>query len=165
MISDLGTSPNIIWLEDRRDTIAQYKQLAEKAEIKCRIFSTPAEVIAFLTDILGPDLPAEGFEELRIGFVVDLMLFGVSDLRSLGVENASTGKGIHAGYVFVDRVLRARGSKYVSRPVCFLTERLIDEELTRDIKALAERGGGAIDIVRKYDDGYLPQFRGFLKRL
>jgi hypothetical protein len=93
------------------------------------------------------------------------MLFGVSDLRSLDIWDAPTGNGVHAGYVFVDRFLRTKRSRFINKPVCFLTERTLDNELVQDINKLQTRSGGTIEIVQKYKDAELPRFQKFLKNI
>jgi hypothetical protein len=50
-------------------------------------------------------------------------------------------------------------------PICFLTERMIDEELKRDISALLARAPVPVSIVRKYNDEDMPIFIAFLKAL
>ncbi|MEA2909086.1 MAG: hypothetical protein QOJ15_1167 [Bradyrhizobium sp.] len=151
--------PVLFWIEDRPVTVAPQELILKQAGIPFHMYGTPSELTSVLNDVLTD---AE-IDKLRIGFVIDIMLFGVSDLRSLDIWDAPTGNGVHAGYVFVDRFLRMKTSRFLNKPVCFLTERTLDEELMQDIVKLRDRSGGTIEIIQKYKDTELPKFRKFLE--
>jgi hypothetical protein len=151
--------PELFWIEDRPVTVAPQKLLLEQAGIPFQMYATPSELTSVLNDLLT-DVE---IDKLRIGFIIDIMLFGVSDLRSLDIWDAPTGNGVHAGYVFVDRFLRMKNSRFLSKPVCFLTERTLDDDLMQDIDKLQTRSGGTIEIIQKYKDTELPKFRKFLE--
>jgi hypothetical protein len=159
---DIGDSgPVLFWVEDREDTVVSQRLIVRQSGIKHYIFGTPAELMSVLDEtIQGKDA-----DRLRIGFAIDLMLFGVVDLRSFDIDDAPTGNGVHAGYVFADRILRATSSRFLKKPICFLTERMLDQQLRDDVDRLGKRGGAAIDLVQKYKDAELDKFTEFLKRI
>jgi hypothetical protein len=153
--------PVLFWIEDRPLTVTPQESILKQAEIPFHMYGTPSELTSVLNDLLtGMDV-----NKLRIGFIIDIMLFGVSDLRSLDIWDAPTGNGVHAGYVFVDRFLRTKNSRFINKPVCFLTERTLDDDLMQDINKLQTRSGGNIEIIQKYKDAELPRFQKFLKNI
>jgi hypothetical protein len=155
---EVGDSdPVIFWVEDRPDTVAVQTKDLTKANIKYYMFGTPSELVSTLDEVLeGKDV-----DSLRIAFVIDIMLFGILDFRSLGIQDAPTRNGLHAGYVFADRFFRSKESRYLRKPICFLTEREVDSELKQDVEKLATKGG-EVSIVRKYVDDELAKFRKFI---
>jgi hypothetical protein len=154
--------PVLFWIEDRPDTVGSQMSMLNQADIPYHMYGTPLELTTALDDLLRD----ADIEPLRIGFVIDIILFGVQDLRSLGILDAPTGNGVHAGYVFVDRFLRAKNSRFINKPVCFLTERdLDDRELKQDIGRLQARSNGPIEIIQKYKDEELPKFQSFIKKI
>jgi hypothetical protein len=158
-IGDKG--PVLFWVEDRPDTVNLQERVLKKAGIKYYMFGTPVELMGVLDDVLQ----AISLDRIRIGFVIDLMLFGVNDLRSFNIDDAPTGNGIHAGYVFADRVLRSPSSRFLQKPICFLTERMLDQQLRDDVGKLEKRGGAHVDLMQKFKDEELPKFQEFLKRI
>jgi hypothetical protein len=150
--------PILFWIEDRRDTVTTQISIVREAQLPYKMYGTPSELMAALEDV--PQI-----KSLCKGFLIDVMLFGVADLRSIGIYDAPTRNGVHAGYVFVDRVLRAKQSEFADKPVCFLTERQLDTAFMQDVENLRTRGGGRIEVVQKYKDSELEKFRKFLAEL
>ena len=109
--------PVLFWIEDRPDTVGAQMAKLNQADIPFYMYGTPLELTLALDDLLRDG----DIEHLQIGFIIDIMLFGVQDLRSLGILDAPTGNGVHAGYVFVDRFLRPKQSRFISKPVCLST--------------------------------------------
>jgi hypothetical protein len=159
MTADAG--PFLYWIEDRQATVGPHIQILTDAQMSYCMYGTPSELINRLDEVATPEEVARS----RIAFIVDIMLYGVSDLRSIGIFDAPTRHGVHAGYVFVDRYLRAADSRFAGIPVCFLTERLLDDKLNEDIEKLRNRGGGRIEIVQKYKDDEHEKFRSFIASL
>jgi hypothetical protein len=157
-VGDKG--PVIFWVEDRPDTVEVQVKDLKNANIQFYMFGTPSELVSALND----ELEGKNVDNLRLAFVIDIMLFGVLDLRTLGILDAPTSNGLHAGYVFADRFFRSKESRYIKKPICFLTEREIDRELKQDVETLATKGGD-VHIVRKYVDEELVKFRQFIKTL
>jgi hypothetical protein len=162
-IMEIGKNgPVLFWIEDRPVTVAAQTSVLRQAEIPYYMYGTPLELTLALDDLLKDT----DVDNLRIGFIIDIMLFGVSDLRSLGILDAPTGNGVHAGYVFVDRFLRTRKSRFIRKPVCLLTERdLDDRQLKHDISKMQMRSSGTIEIIQKYKHEELPKFDAFLKSI
>jgi hypothetical protein len=134
-IGDKG--PVLFWIEDRPDTVLLQEEVLKNANVKYYMFGTPVELMGVLDDVM----PDTNLDRLRFAFIIDLMLFGVNDLRSFSIDDAPTGNGIHAGYVFADRVLRAHNSRYLQKPICFLTERMLDQQLKDDVHKLEQKSG------------------------
>jgi CheY-like chemotaxis protein len=145
----------IIWLEDRIRTVSAARIYFEREGLKFEILPSPSAVMELINqDGLKPTV-----------FLIDIMLHGVRDLSELGVKNASTLSGTHAGYVFADRVLRAPGSNFADIPICFLTERTFEESLLLDVDALKKRGPAEVKIFQKYHQGDLEKLVRFLREL
>ncbi len=146
----------IVWLEDRKETIrAQLIQL-DKKSIPYTILPSPATFKQYIEE------EEDNIINRSVIFVIDIMLHGINDLRSIGIDHAPTLAGNHTGFVFVDRFLRATNSKWKRIPVCFLTERDADGGLDRDVNSLGNKGDGAVEICRKYSDGELNRFLALL---
>lgn len=131
----------ILWLEDRRDTVLSFESALKERGLAYHMLSSINEVDQFLKE--QADLN-------RLCFVIDIMLHGVDDLNSIGVYNAPTVSGSRAGQVFVERYLRADGSRFAGSPVIFLTERLVDEGLKHEVSGLSRPGTGPVHIYKKY---------------
>lgn len=139
----------IVWLEDRRSTVLDFERALEEAGLRYLILGSVDEVATYLDD---------GAEIDNLVFVVDIMLPGVADLTSIGVQNAPTGKGNRAGQVFVERYLRQPSSAYLACPVFFLTERLVDDELRNEVKGIERPGTAPVKIFQKYSQAELGAF-------
>jgi hypothetical protein len=146
----------IVWLEDRVNSVITFKRELETSGLPFQILSSIAEVVTFLDD--EPEVE-------QMVFVVDIMLAGVEDLRSIQIADAPTGKGNWAGQVFVQRYLRAPGSRFLGCPVLFLTEREVDEQLERDIFSIETPGNGRVEIYKKYSQADLAPFLTMLSGL
>lgn len=155
----------LVWLEDRRDTIVPYLNFVKsELNIEVRIFATPKVFCTFLADSFGEEVSEDRIKEMI--FLVDIMMPGVTDLSDLGIENAPTLYGNHTGYVFADRYLREEGSIWSRIPICFLTERSVDDNpngIDANVNALRERGGGPVEICRKYDQAEFERFKTFVR--
>lgn len=141
------TKPMIIWLEDRRDTVVAFEPMLQRKNFKYEMLPKPAAFVTYLKENF------EGLantDSVRPVFLIDIMLHGVMDLSEIGLANAPTMSGNHTGYVFVDRYLRRPESPWAEIPVCFLTERDIDERLRGDIEYLRNRRQGPVEVFSKY---------------
>jgi hypothetical protein len=145
-------NPVVYWLEDRPRTVEPQLRILKDMGINHFMFDTPAELLAALNDAYGD----KDLSQSRIAFLLDMMLFGV---------DAHIGSNINAGYIFAERILRAEKSRFLNNPICFLTEHFIDEDLKKDVSALAAKGGAPVQIVRKYSDNDRERFLAFLKQI
>jgi hypothetical protein len=162
---------NLLWLEDRDTTARTEIGEARKLGYEIHVRGQPIEIVALLTEELGLDCKPEQLDELRIAFVVDVMITGLFDLSSLGIPYSDTSGGLNGGYVFVDRYLRAKDSPYRQRPVCFLSERELTTDLEGDLDVLrnkADSNGkkhGSVEYIRKFNSAELERFQKFLGTL
>ena len=139
----------IIWLEDQRSTIINLKKHLSGFEgVKIQTVSTPLEFKVFIER----EYP-KGLKETKPPLcLVDILLYGVHNLKSIGIENASTAKGKNAGYVFAERFLVEPRSPWRSCPIAFVTEREIDTELQDDVAYLKKKASAGMEIFQKLAD-------------
>jgi hypothetical protein len=110
-------------------------------------------------------------DNLRIAFIIDVMIAGLLNLEGLDMEDSDTHGGLNGGYVFADRVLRKEDSSFRYRPVCFLSERQLTRDLEEDVQYLRNRSDtdgrphGSIEYIRKRSSNELGRFKKFLARL
>lgn len=148
----------LFWLEDKQETVSPHLAKLSMLGITPHLHPTPTSLKYFLED-----------HKDEIGtkpavIIVDIMLHGIDDLTSIGIENSNTSSGVHTGYIFADRFLRAEASPYFKVPVCFLTERDITEELVAEVNYLRDRPeSGPVEILKKYNDDDVEKFVGFVK--
>jgi hypothetical protein len=162
---------NLLWLEDRESTAS--KELGEAKRLGCQVQvrADPREIMGLLEEELGCDCDPKRLEELRIVFVIDVMIAGLNDLSSLGIKHSETHGGLNGGYVFVDRILRAETSPYRYRPVFFLSERQLTPDLKEDLQYLCDRTDrdgtrhGRVEYLRKFDSKELNRFKLFLESI
>lgn len=150
----------ILWLEDRQETVKGELDVVLKNSIDFEMHQTIESFDNYLREqsAINP-LPVKGF-------VIDIMLHGVNNLEAVNVKNAPTLAGNMTGFVFVDRYLRAvRSNDYdwSTIPVCFLTERHIDDGLMNDIDYLKGKGQGSVEILRKYKQADADKFLQILR--
>jgi hypothetical protein len=163
--------PNLLWLEDRQSTARIELGEAKKLGCQIQVRGHPAEMMALLEEELGRDHTPEILDELRVAFVIDVMIAGLLDLSAFGIQGSETHGGLNGGYVFVDRVLRHRISSYRFRPVCFLSERELTPDLVEDLQYLRDRvdldgrSHGHVDYIRKFNSQELARFKSFLGTL
>jgi hypothetical protein len=99
------------------------------------------------------------------------MIAGLTDLSSLGIQNSETHGGLNGGYVFVDRILRAETSPYRYRPVFFLSERELTDDLNNDLQYLRDRKDhdatrhGRVEFLRKFNAAELKRFISLLETI
>jgi len=146
----------IIWLEDRESTIRLLRnRLTGMGNIKLEILSSPGAYKVFLEEQYPNGLD----EKRKPLLLIDIMLHGVRDLSSIGIKNAPTLNGKHAGYVFADRFLCAKNSPWKGCRICFVTERDIDQDLISDIEQLQSKTDAPVEILAKYDDNDFKKFQ------
>lgn len=133
----------ILWLEDREDTVRSPRVALLQAGLQFEMLPSPRSFKQYLEEEL-----ASGSRPFA--FLVDLMLYGIPDLKSINIPNAPTLSGNHAGFVFADRYLRGPDFQWNTVPICFLTERQIETSLHDDVAYLASRGPGPVEILQKY---------------
>ena len=160
---------NLLWLEDRVSTAIVELDQARKLGCQVHVRGHPGELIALLEEESDGNCEPKQLEELRVAFVIDVMIAGMIDLSSFGIEHSETHGGLNGGYVFVDRILRAETSPYRYRPVFFLSEREYTEDLREDVQYLIDRkdpdgtAHGRVEFLRKFDPKELSRFKSFLE--
>ncbi len=162
--------PNLIWLEDRESTAVV--EVGEARRVGCAIHlrANPAEIVALMEEELGTAPAPDMIEKLRLAFIIDVMIAGLLDLKQLGVKHSETNGGLNGGYVFTDRVLRDAASPYCFRPVAFLSERELTNDLKEDLNYLRDRTDdkgkphGKIYYFQKSSEG-LEKLKSFLRTL
>jgi hypothetical protein len=159
--------PNLLWLEDRESTARAEIEYAKRHQFQVHLYADPREMMAVLGEEFGDPANPDRLSAYRIAFIIDLMLAGLLDLRTLGVEgNSETNGGMNAGYVFADRVLRREGSPFSKLPICLLSERTMDRNLAEDLEYLRKReGSGTIEFVKKFESSSFLKFQVFLRSL
>ena len=129
----------IIWLEDRPDTITPLKIFCEREHFRVELVSTPPAFYDKLCDSAG------GIALV----VVDIMLYGVNDLSSIDMQDAYTDNGINAGWIILQRLLRAAETDEKIRKIPVLV--LSTKPQYGKEKALLD----GIQMARKEGDGYV----------
>lgn len=148
------TRPIILWVDDRPVTVED--QIAEAIQQGFLVLNRamPQDVKGVLDD---PEFAAR----VR-GVVMDVMLWGVDDLRSIGIDQASTQDGLYAGWEILDKWLRAPASEHRDIPVLVLSARGKDAEVQRYLDRLMSRPGGTLEYVEKGMPGWHSQVTEWL---
>jgi hypothetical protein len=151
----------LIWLDDRPRSASFEIELARSQGFKLLVFSSPYELAAWIEEYRTSGIEVSSRDK-HLGFVVDIMMIGWNDLSILGIGSTSLDYGSRAGLVFVDRYLRdpALDHPFHDAPICFLTERRIDNEMNQAIERIKRRSGDHIYVAYKYDS--TNNFREFL---
>ena len=155
--------PLLVWLEDREKSVDYFHLHAIDGGCEVEMFASPQELVEYLEEEFGSPPDPARLSRVKLGFVIDLMLLGVTDLRGIGIAETSTTGGVFAGYVFVDRYLKDPSRRYSQHPVCFLTERELTTELRSKLSFLHEAGGLRIFAINKKRDLDRAIFTEFLQ--
>jgi CheY-like chemotaxis protein len=129
----------ILWLEDRPKDAYRYLAICKDLGFEVKMVATAMEFLEIL----------ESNSEKICLIIVDLMLRGISNLESIGIDDSDTSAGFNAGWVIIERVLQP-GSKmpYSHIPVTILSIRTPTEDDISRLDRLRNRGG-TIDYIEK----------------
>ncbi|MCX6579928.1 MAG: hypothetical protein NT166_07055 [Candidatus Aminicenantes bacterium] len=134
----------IIWIEDRPDTVAKEVLLCRKMGFEVLIVAT----VHRLAEILKKE------KENVALLIMDIMLFTVISLDSIGIPDSYTESGYQAGWVIIDRFLRPKElsleqDDYKTIPILILTtQRLYTDDIHR-FNILKNRNGAWIKYIEK----------------
>ncbi|HLP60456.1 MAG TPA: hypothetical protein VK186_16570 [Candidatus Deferrimicrobium sp.] len=130
----------IIWVEDRPDTVS-------KEVILCRKMGF--EVIIVATVHRFAEILKKEKEKVSL-IIMDIMLFTVISLDSIGISDSFTESGYQAGWVIIDRFLRpkelSQEDDYRGIPILILTTQRLYQEDGNRLNILRHRGGGLDQI-------------------
>jgi hypothetical protein len=132
------SSSALFWLEDQASSAVPFITLARAAGCRPFVRATPEELVALLDSSFGSPVDPKKLATFRLGFVIDLRIYGVLDLRRVGIDNVPTRGGYDVGYKFVECYLLDPKHGYSNCPICFLTERDLTSELRSDIDSLGK---------------------------
>lgn len=138
----------IVWLEDRKKSVLHVETAIKSLGVEIEDFAQPVEVFHYLREMYENNAKTIKLPT----FLIDLNIHGVNDLKDLGIEDSDTESGVHAGYVFADLFLRDKNRMYKKANIAFFTERVIDDKLRHDVKALNRRGCGEAHVFNKFDE-------------
>jgi hypothetical protein len=135
----------ILWIEDRPDSVINQITFCQDKGLHVWLVANPHDFLQRLKK-----------DRERIGLIiVDVMLYGVNDLGSIGSNGCHTDGGSFAGWVLSQTVLRPREGEdpYASIPLLIISTRVLtdrDKEFLRDLKDTAiERGHAEVQYLEK----------------
>lgn len=133
----------VLWLEDRPDTVFSEINWVKNQGFDVKIVATLFRCV---------DLLKQNLKKVPL-IILDIMLYRILDLKSIGVKDAKTNEGYDAGWVFLDIYLRKPENienEFVLIPVLILSSRKLNkenEDLLNDLKS--REGHGPIDYIEK----------------
>ncbi len=145
----------IVWIEDRPDDV---KHLIAEAKNNGYTVVTAAM----------PHRVREILEKNRdnlAAIVVDVMLYGVYDLKALGTVGIPTDIGLEAGWAIIQHYLRTTDSPYRDLPILVLSTRKIDTKQEALLETIRQKGGGTIEYIEKREHGWQKRFSSWLNKL
>ena len=113
----------ILWIEDRPETINEHINFCDKNALKHKIVSTTTDFIQKLSESTHVCL-----------IIIDIMLYGVKNLENINIFDSDTDGGFNAGWVIIERILRADQKHvtghldYYNIPVLIVTSRPFNDE-------------------------------------
>ncbi len=135
----------ILWLEDRSETVLQQIRICKDNGIEVELVSTAYDFYEFLE---------KRADEVCL-IIIDIMLYSVRNLDTIGIPNSDTGGGYKAGWVLIEQVLRPeeKGSKYLHIPVLIVSSRPFsdyDKDILRVLNSPKRaRGAPKIEYLEK----------------
>lgn len=158
-----SSRPTILWLEDKPRDVDEYVKYARSlglSVVRCRV---PRQVANVLESGEGAAVPAGNVsapEEAKatdvVGIVVDVMLFGVTDLADIGISNADTESGTSAGWQFLSKYLRGGREAPYEIPVLIFSIKAQNVEEQAMVTRLNRTPGYApVVFIRKIPDDRL----------
>ena len=134
----------IIWVEERPDTVSKEILLCRKLGFEVIIVAT----VHRLAEILKKE------KEKVALIIMDIMLFTVISLDSIGILDSHTESGYQAGWVIIDRFLRPRemipgNDDYRAIPILILTTQRLYPDDSNRLCILKRREGSWIKYIEK----------------
>ncbi|OQW92294.1 MAG: hypothetical protein BWK78_02125 [Thiotrichaceae bacterium IS1] len=143
----------ILWVEDRPETVESQIYEAKNKGYQVEVVATPSTI----KDVLE--------QEQVVAIIMDVMLYGVRNLKNIKIDVATTEDGLEAGWVLLERFIRAEDSPYAKIPILVLSARRLDDTQQVRLEELRLRGGGKIDYLEKAKRGWLKEFSDWLDKL
>lgn len=154
-----GQKNIIIWLEGRPETVVDEIFWLKDKGYQVKVISTAYQLASLLS----------GYAENVAMIITGRVLYAISDLACIGIFDASTDLGFNAGFVIIDRFLRANNSPYARIPVMIVatTWRHSASEKTSHLAMLEEfrnrKGHGPIIGMEKGGSGSREKFKKIFK--
>ncbi len=145
----------IVWIEDRPDDVKYLIAEAEKDGYTVLTVAMPHRIRAAL----------EENQNNLAAIVVDVMLYGVHDLKGFGKDGIPTDMGLEAGWTIIEHYLRTPDSLYRNLPILVLSTRRIDTKQESLLKTIQQKGGGTIEYIEKREHGWQKRFSNWLNKL
>jgi CheY-like chemotaxis protein len=145
----------ILWIEDRPDDV---KHLIAEAKNNGYTVVTVAMPHRIRADL-------EENQNNLAAIVVDVMLYGVHDLKGFGKEGIPTDMGLEAGWAIIEHYLRTPDSLYWNLPILVLSTRKIDTKQEILLDTIQQKGGGTIEYIEKREFGWQKRFSNWLNNL
>lgn len=112
----------IIFVEDRPETVIDQIALLKNMGFEIKKVSIESE----LFEILKTE-----YKNIAL-IVMDIMLYGIKDLNSIGISGVDTDGGYEAGWALVENILRSNEFiQFHSIPVIILSNRKIKDDTKR----------------------------------
>ncbi len=143
----------ILWIEDRPiEVIGQIEQ-AKRAGYQVEVIVT--------TETIQETLETGAV----IAIIVDVMLFGMNDLRGFNIKGASTDSGLETGWAIIESFLRLPTSTYRDIPILVVSGRAFNKEQQQRLAEIKQLGGGDVRYLEKYRVGWQNEFSEWLNGL
>jgi len=153
----------IIWIEDRRETVLRLINHCKTMSFDVKEIST--------TNKLADELEADQKKNNIKLIIIDIMLYSVQSLSSIGISKVSTDNGMLAGWAIIEHFLRPKEKgEYSHIPILIVSTRLLNG-LARDlIDEIRERKGEWIEYIEKGHssndkDPWIIQFKQIIEKL
>ena len=134
----------IIWVEERPDTVSNQLLFCKEEGFNVKRVATPHRLAEVLKE-----------EKENVALIImDIMLFPIISLESIGIADSFTDDGFKAGWVIIDRFLRPEESsgmsdEYKDIPILVLTTQRLYESDSNRLNVLRNRGGAWIKYLEK----------------
>lgn len=94
--------PIILWIEDDPSSVNDMIQYSEIKGFEVVIVHQPHRILNCL----------ELYSDRLVLVVIDVMLRGIDNLKSINILDADTKTGLRAGWVLIDRIFRSNEFKF-----------------------------------------------------
>lgn len=86
----------IVWLEDRDDTVREQFKYCESLGYEIQHVKMPHTLLSRVKEF---------HDQIKL-IIIDVLLYGVNDLSTVGIDGCDTELGLSAGWVILDKILR-----------------------------------------------------------
>lgn len=145
----------IVWIEDKPDDVKHLIAEAKNNDYIVIVAAMPHRIREIL----------EKNQDNLAAIVVDVMLYGVYDLKGLGKVGIPTDMGLEAGWAIIELFLRTIDSPYRDVPILVLSTRKIDTKQESLLATIQQKGGGTIEYIEKRELGWQKRFSNWLNKL